>query len=304
MPSEPASYPLVGINIGGTTTSVVSGALDGTIGRRIAHATRTHDRDAYLAELLASVRALDPNPQRVGVAVGGPLDAKHGILIDPPHLPHLANFPLRERLEQDLGCPVTLHHDAAACALAEHRWGPDAGNPGLAYLTCGTGFGIGLVLDGIVRYGSDGHSLEIGHVRFALDGPPLFGKPGCYEGYASAKAIGLLYAYFGGDPIDSAAVVDRAAAGDERAQLALHWNVRAVASACALLADLLALDVVVLGSLALYLGENWIDAVREAVATEALPANARRLRLRAPMPGVQDRSGLAAALAGPGILST
>jgi len=294
----------LGINIGGTTTSVVRGTAAGTIVARVAQPTTTDDREAFLAGLVAMVRELDPQPRHVGVAVGGPLDAVRGILIDPPHLPHLAGVPLRERLEAELGTTVRLHHDAAACALAEYRWGPNAGSRGLAYVTCGTGFGAGLVLDGTVRYGADGQSPEIGHVRFLPGGPRIFDKPGCYEGYGSASAIGLLYRYFGGDAIPSPAVVDRAAAGDERARLALFWNVRAVGSACALLIDLLAVEVIVLGSLATYLGERWIDAVREMAASEALPRHLADVTLRAPMPQVQDLSGLAAALDAPGILAT
>jgi len=294
---------LLGINIGGTTTSVVRGTARGEILARIAQPTTTDDRETYLRALVAMVRELEPHPSRVGIAVGGPLDVTRGMLIDPPHLPHLAGFALRDRLEADLGAPVSLHHDAAACALAEYRWGPDAGSRGLAYFTCGTGFGTGLVLDGTLRYGAGGQSPEIGHVRFALDGPRIFEKPGCYEGYASAKAIGLLYRYFGGEAIDSPAVVDRAAAGDERARLALYWNVRGVGSACAMLIDLLAVDVIVLGSLATYLGEGWIDAVREMAASEAIPRHLADVTFRAPMPQVQDRSGLAAALDSPGILA-
>jgi len=293
----------LGINIGGTTTSVVRGTARGEILARLAQPTTTSDREAYLSGLIALVRELEPHPARVGVAVGGPLDVTRGRLIDPPHLPHLADFALRDRLEADLGTPVRLHHDAAACALAEYRWGPDAGSRGLAYFTCGTGFGTGLVLDGSVRYGAGGQSPEIGHVRFQPDGPRIFDKPGCYEGYASAKAIGLLYRYFGGEAIDSAAVVDRAAAGDERARLALFWNVRAVGTACAMLVDLLAVDVIVLGSLATYLGDTWVEAVREMAASEAIARHLAEVTLRGPMPHVQDLSGLAAALDAPGILA-
>lgn len=287
---------LVGINIGGTTTSVVRGRADGTILRRLAQPTTIADRESYLAAVVAMVRELDPQPARVGVAVGGPLDVRRGTLIDPPHLPHLAGFALRERLEADLGAPVALHHDAAACALAEYRWGPDAGSTGLAYFTCGTGFGVGLVLDGTVRYGANGQSPEIGHVRFTGSGPRIFEKPGCYEGYASAKAIGLVYRFLGGEAIDSPAVVERAAAGETLARSALDWNILAVGMASALLADLLAVDVIVLGSLGVYLGEAWIEAVRSVLAAEAIGRHVADLTLRAPMPFVQDLSGLAAAL--------
>jgi glucokinase len=234
----------------------------------------------------------------IGVAVGGPLDAARGIVTAAPHLPHLAGFPLRDRLLADLGRPVRVHHDAAACALAEYRWGRHAGVAGLAYLTCGTGFGAGLVLDGRVRYGRTGFAPEIGHVRFRPDGPDIFGKPGCYEGYGSANAIALLAAaraparFAHATP---AQVVAAASAGDADARSALLDNEAAVGSACALLADLLVLDAILLGSLAQYRGARWIDAVRAVFAREALSDNVARCAIDAAAPNVQDRSALAAA---------
>lgn len=191
-----------------------------------------------------------------------------------------------------------LHHDAAACALAEWRWGPDRGAHGIAYLTCGTGFGTGLVLDGRARYGSDGRSCEIGHVRYAGDGPAMFEKPGCYEGYGSAQALALLARWhfpqrFAG--VAPSTIAELAATGDPGARWAVETNAAAVAAACALLADLLALDVIVLGSLAGYLGDPWVEAVQRAYAPEVLPLNRTACRVRPAIPDVQDRSGLAAA---------
>ncbi len=90
---------------------------------------------------------------------------------------------------------------------------------------------------------------------------------------------------------------ERAARGDAIALAAIRDNADAVGAACALLADLLVLDVIVLGSLATYLGEPWIERVRETFAREALPHHAASCTLRAPsLPNVQDLSGLAAAL--------
>ena len=234
----------------------------------------------------------------IGVAIGGPLDVKSGRVLSTPHLPFV-DFPLRERLARDCRAPVMVHHDAAACALAEWRWGPDAGVRGLAYLTCGTGFGVGLVIDGNVRYGSNGHSPELGHVRYRDDGPDVFGKPGCFEGFGSAKALALMARASGPArlaALEPAQIAALAAAGDADAAAILQENERAVGAACALLADLLVLDVIVLGSLARYLGEPWIANVRSTFEREALPANAAHCRLRAPIDDVQDLSGLAAAV--------
>lgn len=290
---------LVGVNIGGTSTTIVAGTIDGTIvsSERIdTNATET--AESFFTRIRVVLDPLAPMARAIGVAVGGPLDAHRGVVLAAPHLPHLANFPLRGRLLAAYGRPVKVHHDAAACALAEFRWGPNTGAHAIAYLTCGTGFGAGLVFDGVARYGSGGLSPEIGHVRFRDVGPDIFGKPGCYEGYGAANSIAMLAREY--DPIgfrDStpAQISTAAAAGDERARAALRDNIEAVGSACALLADLLVVDVISLGSLAAYLGEPWIAAVRAVFIREALPKNVESCALRAAMPDVQDLSALAAA---------
>lgn len=292
---------LIGINVGGTTTSVVFGGPDATIRARRSWPTRSERGPGHFVEAIVSAaNELCAAPDAVGLSIGGPLDVCRGVLIDPPHLAGLAGFAVRDALAARFAAPVVMHHDAAACALAEWRWGTAAGAAGIAYLTCGTGFGCGLVMDGRVRYGSDGRSPEIGHVRYRDDGPEIFEKPGCYEGYGSAKALALLARWR--DPVHFAdagpeRIVALAAAGDPVAREAVLMNERAVGSACAMLADLLALDVIVLGSLATYLGEPWIETVRDVARHEVLPLNARQCAVRGPsIDAIQDRGALAAAV--------
>jgi glucokinase len=289
---------LVGINIGGTTTTVVGGLEDGTIVTKWQAPTLADDGELLLSSVVAAAHAVAPSAKRAGVAVGGPLNVRAGIVTEAVHLPGLHGMPLRSRLSDALDLPVGLHHDAAACALAEWRWGPNAGADGLAYLTCGTGFGTGLMLGGKVRYAPDGRTPEIGHIRYRDEGPPIFGKPGCYEGFASANALALLLAFR--DPeiaiATPAQVVNEVRDRNPHAVWALRTNERAVGMACAMLADLLVLDVIVLGTLATYLGPPWIEAVKAVFREEALAVNADACVIRSAMPDVQDRSALAAAL--------
>jgi len=290
---------LAGINIGGTNTTVVGGLDDGSILARWSAPTIVDDAEALIAAVVDAVRRVAPRARRIGIAVGGPLNARRGEVTEAVHLPGLRGVRLRDRIAEAAGHPVGFHHDAAACALAEWRWGPNAGADGLAYLTCGTGFGCGLVLGGRVRYGADGRSPELGHVRYRDEGPAIFGKPGCYEGYGSANALGLLLSYRRPKEFPVATpmqVVDGVRHDDPDARWALRENERAVGSACALLADLLALDCIVLGTLAAYLGPPWIEAVKDAFRDEALDVNADACVIRSAMPDVQDRSALAAAL--------
>ena len=287
------------MSVGGTTTSVVLGTASGEILARRAWPTQASDGEALFATLVTAIRDVAPGAQSIGVAIGGPMDAETGTVIAPPHLPGMHGFPLAARLRAAFAGTVTVHHDAAACALAEHRWGANQGANGLAYLTCGTGFGAGLVIDGRARYGSRGYSPEIGHVRYRDDGPDVFGKPGSFESFGATGALPKIARLF--DPSFGAAsgaeVGARAAAGDPVARRAIDANADAVGAACALLADLLVLDVIVLGSLAAYLGEPWIERVRATFAREALPHHAAACTLRAPsLTNLQDLSGLAAAL--------
>ena len=287
-----------GVNVGGTTTSVVLGDAGGSVVERRAWPTQTRDGEALYGSVAAALRDVAAHADRIGVAIGGPMDARRGVILDAVHLPGMRGFPLLERLRADFDVPVAVHHDAAACALAEFAWGAGRGAHGLAYLTCGTGFGVGLVLDGRVRYGSGGLAPEIGHVRYRNDGPDIFGKPGCFESYGSASVLPALARRH--DPAFDARtgeeVARRASAGDPAARAALDENADAVGAACSLLADLLVLDVIVLGSLAAYLGAPWIERVRATFDRETLAGHAAACTLRAPsLPDVQDRSGLAAA---------
>jgi glucokinase len=297
--SVAADAPFAGVNVGGTTTSVVLGTADGRIVDQRAWPTQSRDGEALFEAIVAALGEIAPNAAAIGVAIGGPMDARTGTVLSPPHLPGMHGFPLAARLRERRGVPVAVHHDAAACALAEVRWGADRGVDGLAYLTCGTGFGAGIVIGGRARYGSRGYSPEIGHVRYRDDGPDVFGKPGSFESYGSASVLPALARRR--DPSFGAAngfeVAEPAARGDAVAQAAIDDNAGAVGAACALLADLLVLDVIVLGSLATYLGEPWIARVRAKFASEALPDHVASCTLRAPsLPNVQDLSGLAAAL--------
>jgi len=290
---------IAGINIGGTNTTVVGGLEDGTIVSRWTAHTPVDDGELLIAQVVGAVRQVAPNAHRIGVAVGGPMNVRRGQITEAVHLPGLHGVHLRDRIADATGLAVGLHHDAAACALAEWRWGPNAGADGLAYLTCGTGFGCGLVLGGKVRYALDGRSPEIGHVRFSHEGPAIFGKPGCYEGYASANALGLLLSYRRPREFPVATpvqVIDEVRHDNPDAKWALTQNERAVGTACAMLADLLALDCIVLGTLATYLGDPWVARVRDYFRDETLEVNAAACVVRAAMPDVQDKSALAAAL--------
>src|SRR5579872_1966702 len=118
---------LIGVNVGGTSSTVVRGDRNGAIADRRCFSTApARGADALYSDIVDAVRELRTGDTRaIGVAIGGPLDARRGIVIGTPHLP-FCDFPFYERLHDDFGLPTHIHHDAAACAMAEWLWGPFA----------------------------------------------------------------------------------------------------------------------------------------------------------------------------------
>jgi len=106
-----------------------------------------------------------------------------------------------------LGVPAAFDTDVNGAALAEMRWGAGQGLRDFAYITVGTGVGVGLIVNGAPTRGF-AHG-ELGHVRVPRlpgdDWPgacPYHGA--CVEGLASGSAIRARI----GDSLDSLAPGD------------------------------------------------------------------------------------------------
>lgn len=150
-------------------------------------------------ETFAAIRAFfaqHPPLTALGVAAFGPIETRpgapnHTTVLETPK-PGWTGASYREALG-DLAPVLALDTDVNAAALAEQRWGAGRGCDPLAYVTVGTGIGVGVVAGGAPRSGV-GH-YEIGHIRPARapgDGEfpgvcPFHGD--CLEGLASGPAI-------------------------------------------------------------------------------------------------------------------
>ena len=69
-------------------------------------------------------------------------------MLCPPNLPKWIDVPIVEILSSRFNVPVFLQNDANACALAEWKLGAGKGAENMVFLTFGTRFGAGLILDG------------------------------------------------------------------------------------------------------------------------------------------------------------
>lgn len=222
-------------------------------------------------------------PTACGIACGGPLSSGDGMILSPPNLPGWDFVPIVKHVTEDLKIPARLENDANAGALAEWRWGLGQRIDDLIFLTCGTGQGAGIVLDGRLHRGRQDLAGEIGHVRLLPLGPVGYHKAGSVEGLTSTRGLGELAklrllenhqasildkAPF--HSIDGSMVADAAVAGDHFATSVVKESACYMGRTCAILIDLLNPQRISLGGLGLQLGKIYVDEVRRCAREEAL----------------------------------
>ena len=180
----------VGFDIGGTSVRSVAlsteGDKDDFSDHRQIPRPQSNDR---LIEAIAEI-ANEHQPEAVGVGCAGFI-THDGVVVQSPNIDSLKNFPLRQVLEEKLGCPVAVENDAATAAWAEAKAGAGKGIANMAFVGFGTGIGGALVIDGKLVRGVHGFGSEPGHITVVPDGLQCpCGRRGCWELYASGSALG------------------------------------------------------------------------------------------------------------------
>lgn len=300
---------LAGVDIGGTKTAIVLSKDPPEILTRIAFATEPERGPEHavasilegLERALSSLELGASNLEAIGVSCGGPLNPVRGLIQEPPNLPGWKDVGITSILEDAFGVRSYLENDANAGAIAEHRFGAGRGTRNLVYLTMGTGIGAGLILNGSLYRGTTFLAGEIGHVRLSESGPLGYNKVGSVEGWASGAGMAnlareaLRIARTNGEQTalanaemnghsDQAALSARdiwcaAQAGDELALGIVATAGKRLGQAAAILVDLFNPEAIVVGGLALRMGDAILEPARAIVNEEALPASARACRV-------------------------
>jgi glucokinase len=191
---------VVGIEISGSGArqSVALADLSGQILYRIRRPldyipdTRTvlDLLDTMLAEVLTPERLSHGRILRVGVAVGGLVDAARGVVRTLYHAHGWDNFPLQDYFAQRFDAPCIVDNNANAAALAEVRLGRGVGERVVLYVGLGRGIGGALITNGRIYHGVTCTAGEIGHMLVKEGGPRCScGGSGHLEAIASARAI-------------------------------------------------------------------------------------------------------------------
>jgi glucokinase len=200
------SFPIYGIDLGGTTFSVGAVAADGTVTQNEEEPTRGWEgSEKLLPRLGQAVRAIQAAEDiaagpgaagtggargAVGIGVPGVVRHRDGVCVYAPNINGWNGLHVTEKLSAEVGIPAYIINDANAAALAEARFGAARDAESALVLTLGTGVGSGLILDHKLRLGFAELGSEIGHITLDIGAATgSAGNSGTLESVCGRDAI-------------------------------------------------------------------------------------------------------------------
>lgn len=308
LPLSEAKPPFyVGVDLGGTNIKV--GVVDDqgsalswtsieTLSERGAdNAVKRMGEAVGAAIQQAHLRKADI--RRVGLGSPGTMDIPAGMLLEPPNLPGWNHYPIRDRLSQQCGLPVSFANDAGAAAYGEFWVGCGKEMPSMVLLTLGTGIGGGIIVHDLSIDGEHSHGAECGHIIIDYRDDARMcpcGQPGHLEAYASALAIvkrthealdagrtsSLTKRLAAGEPLTPLMLAQEADAGDELSLEIVLETARYLGVGIVTLMHAIDPSGVVLGGAMNFggnetkLGRRFIERIREEVRRRAFPVLAEK----------------------------
>lgn len=185
-----------GIELGGTKcVAILARDPADVIDREIIPTTSPDETLGRIEAALLGWKR-DHSFEALGIASFGPLDldrrsARYGHTTTTTK-PGWSNVNLAPRLQASTGVPTAFDTDVNGAAFAEMRWGAGRSFDDFAYVTVGTGVGVGLIVNGHPTRGFA--HCELGHIRVArLPGEEWRGScpyhGDCVEGLAAGSAL-------------------------------------------------------------------------------------------------------------------
>jgi fructokinase len=191
-----AAPAFAGVELGGTKCIVIlARGPDDVIARETVPTTTPEETLGRIGAILAGWKS-DPGFVALGIASFGPVDldpksASYGQITSTPK-PGWRGTDVVGVLQRVAAVPTAFDTDVNGAALAEMRWGSGRGVDDFAYVTVGTGVGVGLIAHRLPMRGFA--HCELGHISIArLPGDDFAGScpfhGDCVEGLTAGPSL-------------------------------------------------------------------------------------------------------------------
>jgi glucokinase len=245
------------------------------------------ERIAGCVEQLFTALPAGEKVTTISVCCPGPLDHVAGVVLDPPNLTGWINIPLQQMLEERLGLPAPIEHDAKAAALGEFYFGAGREVNDMVFVVVGTGVGAAIIINGELYRGPTNSAGEVGHITVDMNGPACScGSNGCVEVYVAGPDLAERFreAVAGQQlelpqELDGRYVAEQAAQGQPQARQVFAQAGQALGVAIASMAHLLDIDFYVIGGSVAQAGDLLLEPTRAAVRYRAFESIGSRVKV-------------------------
>jgi Transcriptional regulator/sugar kinase len=228
-----------------------------------------------VCELLSAMGGFD----RIAVSTAGQVDPKTGsIIFATDNIPGYTGTQVKALLEDRFGTPAVVENDVNAAALGEAVYGAGEGYRDLLCLTYGTGIGGAVILNGEIYYGSSYSAGEFGHILTHAGGLKCTcGNRGCYEAYASTKALIRTVREYSGLELDGRGIFSAIGGNQKIEQAVLAWTQEVLWGLVSLIHVFNPPCVILGGGI---MNENYIiNSIRTNIGRELMP-NYRKVEVK------------------------
>lgn len=164
-----------------------------------------------LIEKIISIVESYQNIDRVAVSTAGQVDSENGIVVySTGNIPYYTGMMVKKLIENRTGIPTFVENDVNAAAMGEAIFGAAKGQSDFICLTYGTGIGGAIYLNNKLYKGAGSSAGEMGHMITHAGGKQCTcGGEGCYECYASARALINAVNKVSNEPLDAFQIFEK-----------------------------------------------------------------------------------------------
>jgi glucokinase-like ROK family protein len=184
------NFVVIGVDLGGTKLYGAISDFGGNIldeidsGRHGTSGEENYDRLIELIDALLASPKLGNRRVR-GIGVGAPGITLHQAgIIKWAYSLNWRDFPLKARLAEHYGLPITVDNDVNLAALGELWFGAGQNIQNMILIVSGAGIGAGIIIDGALYRGSSEASGEIGNF---IPGREFFGRN--YQDFGALETV-------------------------------------------------------------------------------------------------------------------
>ncbi len=182
---------ILAFDIGGTEIKYAFCDESFNLTKKKSIPTNAHEGGKRIIERVVEIIKSCDGIDRIGISTAGQVDSKKGeIIFATDSIPGYTGTKIKEIIEAETGIPTAVENDVNSAAIGEAVFGAAKDAESFICLTYGTGIGGAVYLDNKLFTGASFSAGEFGHIITHAGGRSCTcGGKGCYEAYASARAL-------------------------------------------------------------------------------------------------------------------